>query len=105
VRFIKIDVEGFERQVLKGAYTTISGCRPKLLIETAVHAERYSEEARRWLYRYLEDELCYTVTPHYLSLEEAPQYDIFAQPPILCLTNQCEARTTLVDNDNSEPKQ
>ena len=33
VGFIKIDVEGFEREVLEGARATIAKCRPTLLIE------------------------------------------------------------------------
>ncbi len=33
VGFIKIDVEGFERQVIEGARQTVARCRPTLLVE------------------------------------------------------------------------
>jgi FkbM family methyltransferase len=90
VRFIKMDVEGFELNVIRGGWKTISLCRPRMMIETAVHGERFDTDSRRKLYAKLE-ELAYTVTPHFLSMEEAPQYDIYAIPAVISTTNECPA--------------
>jgi FkbM family methyltransferase len=38
--FIKIDVEGFELEVLAGSIATIKRCRPTVLVETTNHLER-----------------------------------------------------------------
>lgn len=93
VRFIKIDVEGYELSVIAGAQATIRVCRPKLMIETAVHGEKFKHDHRRALYNWLEQQH-YTVTPHLLSLDEAPQYDIFAQPQLFDLTSAPNCQTT-----------
>ena len=91
VRFIKIDVEGYELNVLKGALQTIEH-RPKLYVETAVHSKRYRIE-RRAVYSFLED-LGYSITPHYLEMEDAPQYDFLATPNVLPLTKEAKTDTT-----------
>jgi len=41
VDFIKIDVEGFETNVIKGAFETIRKYRPVILFECKEHGERY----------------------------------------------------------------
>ena len=41
VDFIKIDVEGFEANVIKGAMKTIERCRPVILYERKDHGERF----------------------------------------------------------------
>lgn len=41
VDFIKIDVEGFETNVIKGALETIRRCRPVILFECKDHGSRY----------------------------------------------------------------
>jgi FkbM family methyltransferase len=82
VRFIKIDVEGFEVNALRGAESTIRVSRPALMVETAVHGDRYGVDQRQILYKWLEDR-DYKVNPHFMSLENAPQYDIIAQPKSL----------------------
>jgi FkbM family methyltransferase len=46
VRFIKIDVEGHEIEVLKGAEKTIRSCKPHMIIETQ---DEHLEEVRRIL--------------------------------------------------------
>jgi FkbM family methyltransferase len=45
VSFIKIDVEGFERQVLQGAVATLKAMRPAMLIEFAAPNERRRNQA------------------------------------------------------------
>lgn len=41
VDFIKIDVEGFETNVIRGAMKTIERCRPVILYERKGHGKRY----------------------------------------------------------------
>lgn len=93
VRFIKIDVEGFELEVIAGAMKTIHFSRPRMMIETATHGEKFTTNHRRALYSWLEDQH-YKVTPHFLSLEEAPQYDILAEPILFDLTSEPKTCTT-----------
>ncbi len=57
VGLIKIDVEGFEERVLRGAVETITRCRPVLYIED----DRKDKSAS--LHAYL-GELGYAITPH-----------------------------------------
>ena len=65
VKLIKVDVEGFELQVLKGARETIRRCQPALVLEVwidwreeeGVPAIRLREE----LYEYVENELQYSL--------------------------------------------
>ena len=53
VDFIKIDVEGYELEVLKGGEYTITSCKPIIVLETKdKHYERYGtnfREIKRWL--------------------------------------------------------
>lgn len=42
IDILKIDVEGFELEVLKGALKTILRCRPKLIIET--HSSKHEQQ-------------------------------------------------------------
>lgn len=53
VDFIKIDVEGYELEVLKGAEHTLKVCKPIIVLETKdKHYERYGtnfREIKRWL--------------------------------------------------------
>jgi FkbM family methyltransferase len=93
IRFIKIDVEGYELEVIAGAQQTIERYRPSMMIETAVHGEKFKVNHRRALYNWLE-ERDYKVAPHFLSLEEAPQYDIFAEPKLFELTTEPPKCTT-----------
>jgi FkbM family methyltransferase len=92
VRFIKIDVEGLEMEVLAGAERTVNVCRPIMKIETAVHCARYNV-SRRNLYRWLKAHN-YNSEPEELDLEEHPQYDIIAKPVVSDLTNEVEDHTT-----------
>jgi len=82
VRFIKIDVEGYEYEALIGGVKTIEVSRPYMFIETAVHGDRYHYNSRERLYRLLQDQLGYKVTPPIQSMSEYPQYDIFCEPKI-----------------------
>lgn len=45
VDLLKIDVEGYEPQVLAGAAQTIARCRPVVIVEQKGHHERYGNEA------------------------------------------------------------
>jgi FkbM family methyltransferase len=47
VDFIKIDVEGYEVRVVRGALNTIRACKPKLLIE--IHLQDNEQEIRELL--------------------------------------------------------
>lgn len=71
VKLIKIDVEGFELQVLKGARETIRRCKPALALE--VWSDEREKEGvpsirlREELYEYVQNELQYilrSVTGH-----------------------------------------
>ena len=44
VDFMKVDVEGFERQVLEGARETLLRCRPVVIVEQKDFASRYGGE-------------------------------------------------------------
>jgi FkbM family methyltransferase len=44
VDFIKVDVEGFELQVLEGARDTLARCRPVVIVEQKDFASRYGGE-------------------------------------------------------------
>jgi hypothetical protein len=44
VDFIKVDVEGFELQVLEGARETLARCRPIVIVEQKDFAGRYGGE-------------------------------------------------------------
>lgn len=79
VSLVKIDVEGFEAEVLKGAAETIRRCRPVLIIEIT-RAHHYDEldakeKARVDESRRLVRELGYTLTPL-----EADGHDFLARP-------------------------
>ena len=47
--FLKIDVEGYEMNVLKGALDTLRRCRPKLIIET--HSSTSEKQVMNFLSR------------------------------------------------------
>ena len=49
-QFIKIDVEGFEYQVLLGAEQTINAHRPILLIEGIAQGDRVHQKLQEWKY-------------------------------------------------------
>lgn len=49
--FIKIDVEGFEHQVLLGAEKTIHHCRPILLIEGVAKNDAVHQQLEKWQYQ------------------------------------------------------
>lgn len=44
VDFLKVDVEGFEKQVLEGARQTLLRCRPVVIVEQKEFAGRYGTE-------------------------------------------------------------
>jgi hypothetical protein len=92
VRFIKIDVEGWELEVLAGAERTVNVCHPTMKIETAVHCARYNT-TRRNLYKWLKDH-GYSCEPEELDMEKHPQYDIIAKHNVSDLTNETEQHTT-----------
>jgi len=48
--FIKIDVEGFEYQVLLGSATTINTHRPILLIESVAPDDQVHQQLKNWGY-------------------------------------------------------
>ena len=48
--FIKIDVEGFEYQVLLGSEETIRSCRPILLVEGVVKGDNVHQKLQEWKY-------------------------------------------------------
>lgn len=78
IKFIKIDVEGFEIEVLEGARKTLERHRPVMVIECAMHQERYGHtqaELFEWLRGNLRD---YDLKPE--AHTDEPQYDIVAWP-------------------------
>ena len=44
VDFVKVDVEGYERQVLEGGRETLLRCRPVVIVEQKEFASRYGEQ-------------------------------------------------------------
>ena len=46
VDFIKIDVQGYEAAVLRGARKTLQRCRPVIMIETVLHGEEDTEATK-----------------------------------------------------------
>lgn len=44
IDFVKVDVEGFERQVVEGARDTLQRCRPIMIVEQKDFAGRYGGE-------------------------------------------------------------
>jgi FkbM family methyltransferase len=76
--FIKIDVEGMEIDVLDGALETINRCRPIILVEVAIHQERYGR-SQNHLFAWIESHLTdYAMHPKTHTGE--PQYDLVATP-------------------------
>jgi FkbM family methyltransferase len=77
IDFIKVDVEGYEPKVLRGAFKTLSKYKPDLLLEVnrgaleraGFHPEDIYYELGRHGYKW-------TITDNHLN-RSAPQYDIF----------------------------
>jgi FkbM family methyltransferase len=54
VSFVKIDVEGYELQVLEGALQTLKQCRPLVLVEQGGNEEKHFGRPRNEASRFLE---------------------------------------------------
>ena len=68
ISMLKIDVEGFEINVLKGAKTIIENNLPHIIVEA--HDEKYLNEIKKFLIPYNYEILgrfCYTPTYHFIS--------------------------------------
>lgn len=78
VAFIKIDVEGYEHQVLEGARETIQRARPKLLIEIYPEMMDRQGASPKQIYDLLED-VGYTWEV-VIGNETEPRWDILASP-------------------------
>lgn len=79
--FIKIDVEGYELNVLRGAEQTISKFRPKMAIEINEGALRRQGTSQIEVFEWLNSHAYqwWPLVPPNLE-QELPQYDILAKP-------------------------
>ena len=88
VDYIKVDVEGFELNVLKGARDTLKSCRPRIIMEW--HPSFFERGSGRELYHILTTDLDYdirvvgpegvTYAADLSQLESLQHADIFAVP-------------------------
>lgn len=78
--FIKIDVEGYEPKVLRGAADTIARSRPVMLIEVNAGALKRAGSSRDELLKMLSDlEYRAKITDNRIKWDD-PQYDVICYP-------------------------
>jgi FkbM family methyltransferase len=74
--FMKIDAEGMELRILRGALDTIERCRPKMYIEVNRGALAHAGTSPEELVSFLRQKLKYDVA----GLQDGPQFDVLCTP-------------------------
>ena len=82
--FVKIDVEGFEHLVLRGASKTLTECRPKILAELSDELLRKNGSSAMEVVKFLEDVLDYRCTN---PLKPEQEFRAQAYGDVLCIPN------------------
>src|SRR4029077_1451816 len=95
VDLIKIDVEGYELNVLKGAGNLINKCQPKMVIEINEEALRRQNAAKEDVFEWL-SEHGYKWKVLYYHQDNAPFYDI------LCLPEATRPNSVVQDTEGDE---
>lgn len=80
VDFIKIDCEGYELEILKGAYETINKYKPVLLIEINKETLKRNKVSEKDIFKFLENAGYKYRNIYFEQSLSGEQYDIICEP-------------------------